>query len=210
MTTTGRSDRRCYRRLKCDRKEPCGNCVAREFDCVYASYTRGRRAAQHPRGGGGDDGRQLQLDARIRQLEKLINTMATANNSSGSGSNQEAARVPTKSPDHGGDGQPVEFEPGRIESTGSQMTYVSSTHWASVCNEVAEIRQHLDEVRRLDDEGQSPDPRQDRGPMLLEGIRMISSVQDALPSVPPKHVADKLISRYFNAAEVAICAWIHA
>lgn len=40
--------------------------------------------------------------------------------------------------------------------------------------------------------------------MLLEGLQAVSDMQDILSSVPPKDVADRLISRYFNATEISI------
>lgn len=128
-------------RLKCDRNEPCSNCVARGFDCVYGSYARGRRPTE-----GQEANRQL--DARIRHLEQLINSMAARGlrNSEDSSLQGDRRHAAANSSD-GGDATHqdtsndpsngvLEYEPGRIVSSNNQMTYVSSTHWASVCNEV--------------------------------------------------------------------------
>jgi hypothetical protein len=40
--------------------------------------------------------------------------------------------------------------------------------------------------------------------MLLEGLGTVSDMQDILADIPPRHVTDILITRYFNSTEYSI------
>jgi len=127
-------------RLKCDRQDPCSNCVARNFECTYASNAKSRNRRQ------GQDAFE-HLNARIRHLEQLV-TNVVANDSSmrppkapqleskyASGSNV-VVDTSDESPSHLR--IPAEVKAGRLMSTKDQQTiYVSGVHWASICEEVS-------------------------------------------------------------------------
>ena len=139
-----------YSRLKCDRVEPCSNCVSRGVECTYASAARGRGSA-----GGGvasrrrdRDGNQ-QLDARLRHLEQLINQMGAQSaqtsqtsqtSHNGSTSSRDASvSVCSNHPPNVGTSPSTsisEIEPGRLMANNDQFTYVSASHWAAISNEV--------------------------------------------------------------------------
>lgn len=71
--------------------------------------------------------------------------------------------------------------------------------WAD--DKVADIREYLD--RNIEeDQPDTPDPTRRGGPMLLDGLRETSDMQDILSDIPPRKAADWLVSRYFNATEM--------
>ncbi|KAF4445582.1 transcription factor, partial [Fusarium albosuccineum] len=60
---------------------------------------------------------------------------------------------------------------------------------------VGKLWEHLDQGDGVN-HGQRT---QDSGPMLLEGIGEVSSIEDIMADIPPKNAADRLVSRYFNS-----------
>ncbi|KAF5007783.1 hypothetical protein FDECE_5907 [Fusarium decemcellulare] len=191
--------------LKCNRDEPCSNCVARNVDCVYAPWPRGRAAAQRR------EGNQQHLDSRVRHLEQLLSNIVSqmpvqqgrssdgTSQSVGNLASSDVAMISDTSPQFPGsesrqNGELV-MKPGRMMLNSNEMIYVSGSHWSAICNEVGKLREHLDQGDGVD-HGQRT---QDSGPMLLEGIGEVSSIEDIMADIPPKAAADRLISRYFNS-----------
>ena len=69
--------------------------------------------------------------------------------------------------------------------------------------QVADIKNHFEQS---DSPVEEDETFQDSSgePMLLEGLREKFSLRDILAAIPPKNVADRLISRYFNSTQNAI------
>ncbi|KAM5343615.1 hypothetical protein ACJ41O_012152 [Fusarium nematophilum] len=183
-------------RLKCDRDEPCSNCVARGIDCAYAPWPRGRAAAQKRNG-------TQQLEGRIRHLEQLLGSivsqMPPRQGEASTPSSQAPQPTGYEPPENGAH----QVKPGRMMSSDSEMVYVSGSHWAAICNEVDSIREHLDRDDRAhhgDETGQV----RGRAPFLLEGVGTMSTIDDILSDIPPKDVADRLVSRYLNCTDPSI------
>ncbi|KAH8901265.1 hypothetical protein GQ53DRAFT_631746 [Thozetella sp. PMI_491] len=171
-------------RLKCDRKEPCGNCISRSVDCLYAPYPRRARERGQGVSMGASTGTTQQLDARIRRLEQLLSSVAAQKEQMTSdGSDSSRAGL---------------LKPGRIMSGNNQTTYVSGTHWASIGDEIADIREDFDRAT-LAEPGDVPVQSHSTAPMLLGGLGTTPEMQNVLADIPPKEVADRLISRYFNS-----------
>lgn len=138
-------------RLRCDRDEPCSNCTARNVDCIYASLPRGRGSLTH-RGN-----HKQRPEVRLRKLEQLLGTIVSqmpekqasgvaissynageANNVHGDQTSSPAPRERIRGDLSQNDHHTV--RPGRMMSSDDQTIYVSSVHWAAICNEV---RSHL-------------------------------------------------------------------
>lgn len=129
-------------RLKCDRDEPCSNCVARNVSCQYAPWPRGRVAAAQRR-----DSRQPDLNDRVRHLEQLLGSIVSQ---LPAGQQQQQQSTSTASPSikspastyvttqaslhSNGDG--CEVKPGRMMANPNETIYVSSSHWSAICHEV--------------------------------------------------------------------------
>ncbi|KAI8674091.1 Fungal-trans domain-containing protein [Fusarium keratoplasticum] len=198
------------RKLKCNRDEPCSNCVTRNVSCVYPPWPRGRAPVAQRR-----DAVQVnqQLDARVRQLEQLLGNIvsqmpserrAANSQTSGDFAGSEDTLPSGTSSQHLTSGSSpsgeLEVKPGRMVSSNTEMIYVSGSHWTAICTEVEKIREHLDRgeaTARVDDQDQS----QSDGPMLLEGVGQISNIETIMADIPPKDAVDRLVSRYFNSTE---------
>jgi hypothetical protein len=124
-------------RLKCDRNVPCSNCIARKASCVFAPQARHqnrvlgmRTEAKH------------QVDARLRRLEQLVNSMTSPVSQTSPVNVTEydeqpgAALSDVQKPS-------VAIESGRIVTNSQQTVYVSGAHWASICYEVSRARRRL-------------------------------------------------------------------
>ncbi|KAI7763728.1 hypothetical protein LZL87_011585 [Fusarium oxysporum] len=198
-------------RLKCDRDEPCSNCVARNVSCQYAPWPRGRVAAQRR------DSRQNDLSDRVRHLEQLLGSIvqqlpAQQGTSNGSPSIKSPASTYVTAShvtgSHQGSHQSSQAEgsevkPGRMMANPNETIYVSSSHWSAICHEVEHIREHLDESHEASDLG-IVDQAQSQVPLLLGPGRLAPSLEDILADVPPKHITDRLVSRYFTSTQPSI------
>ncbi|KIL93829.1 hypothetical protein FAVG1_02391 [Fusarium avenaceum] len=197
------------RKLKCDRDEPCSNCVARNVSCQYAPWPRGRVAAAQRR-----DSRQPDLNDRVRHLEQLLGSIVSQ---LPAGQQQQQQSTSTTSPSikspastyvttqaslhSNGDG--CEVKPGRMMANPNETIYVSSSHWSAICHEVEHIREHLDETNESTDLG-IVDQAQSQVPMLLGPGQATPSLEEILADVPPKNIADRFVSRYFTGTEPSI------
>lgn len=201
------------RKLKCDRDEPCSNCVARNVSCQYAPWPRGRVAAQRR------DSRQNDLSDRVRHLEQLLGTIvqqlpAQQGTSNGSPSIKSPASTyvttshvtGSNQGSHQSSQEGSEVKPGRMMANPNETIYVSSSHWSAICHEVEHIREHLDESHEASDLG-IVDQAQSQVPLLLGPGRLTPSLEDILADVPPKHITDRLVSRYFTSTQPSICTF---
>ncbi|KAJ4050243.1 hypothetical protein NW761_005032 [Fusarium oxysporum] len=198
------------RKLKCDRDEPCSNCVARNVSCQYAPWPRGRVAAQRR------DSRQNDLSDRVRHLEQLLGSIVQQlptqqGTSNGSPSIKSPASTYVTNSlatgshqgSHQSSQEGSEVKPGRMMANPNETIYVSSSHWSAICHEVEHIREHLDESHEASDLG-IVDQAQSQVPLLLGPGRLAPSLEDILADVPPKHITDRLVSRYFTSTQPSI------
>ncbi|RGP81257.1 hypothetical protein FLONG3_639 [Fusarium longipes] len=185
------------------------NCVARNVSCQYAPWPRGRAAAQRR------DNRQTDLNDRVRSLEQLLGSIVSQlpgqqATSSGSPSIKSPAStyVTNQGSLHSSNGSGIngdgtEVKPGRLMANPNETIYVSSSHWSAICHEVEHIREHLDTTNQSTDLGIA-DQAQSQVPMLLGPGRLTPGLDEILADVPPKHITDRLVSRYFTATEPSI------
>jgi hypothetical protein len=129
-----------YTRLKCDRNQPCANCVSRNVACQYHA-TRGDRSGIR-RGAAGTD-----LDSRLLRLERLVGSIAAQRQTSSTPASQHVNGSPSTAQsdpsqplqrDASPFKQDVEPLPGRLmgDADNDQTIYVSAVHWAAICDEV--------------------------------------------------------------------------
>ncbi len=159
----------------------------------------------------------------MRHLEQLVNTLATSREVSGSASNgQNNAESSNGSLDgfssnlnsssrktsEAHDDQKYAIKPEKMLAGSDQTVYISGTHWASLCNEVAEMRDILghDDALSITEVGSRDN---DGGSLLLEGIIPRSDISTISDQLPSRDVADRLVTRYFSATEYAIVV-LHA
>ena len=98
---------------------------------------------------------------------------------------------------------PAPSELGRISPNG--VCYVGSAHWAAVLDSIAELRDHFEKEELRAQEAPVPEPvkRLDSEPLLLYGCPEMATEAEIIASVPPRPVVDRLVSRFFNAGDMA-------
>lgn len=120
-----------HRRVKCDRQQPCSNCIRSKADCVYPS---GRGRAPKTRRRALDS----QLVDRLSHLETLLRRLK---DHPAPGSHNEAAEFPFPPPLTSGSNRvnsnpSIEGQFGRLMIDESRSYYVSNVLWASLVSEV--------------------------------------------------------------------------
>lgn len=97
---------------------------------------------------------------------------------------------------------------GKLKINGSETSYVGSAHWASILDDISDLKRELDD----DDDELEPDEWQHvndlTAPSALEESSNIGSLlrspkrltkAELLSSLPPKAVVDQLVSAWFNS-----------
>ncbi|KAL6237037.1 hypothetical protein BDW75DRAFT_204963 [Aspergillus navahoensis] len=169
------------KKLRCDRLRPCGSCVKRGLDCVYLSPSPPRRTAPIRS--------TRQLNQRVRELEELVNALARAKNVPESDHKSEQTV--------NGAYDAITSSLGRIQVGETGTSYVSGAHWAALQDSIAEIKESIDSDHSLTQNSSE-------GPALLLGLCPPGDKEDFLAAVPPKAVADRLVSRFFNSMEPGV------
>ncbi|KAL4868018.1 hypothetical protein BDV12DRAFT_197730 [Aspergillus spectabilis] len=135
------------RKIKCDRQQPCTNCIRAECPCIYPAGVG--RAPKRPR-----KAVEAQLLAQLARLEGVVKRMEAQSSRSGSyltaGGDGDA---------ESGEGQgkeketDVEGQFGRLVIDDMQSCYVSSVPWTKLGDEIEELRDILhDSTATSDDE----------------------------------------------------------
>ncbi|KAF2090122.1 hypothetical protein K490DRAFT_15508, partial [Saccharata proteae CBS 121410] len=161
------------RKVKCDKKHPCTNCTRARIECVFPSPGRAPRKARKPH--------DAELLERLRKLEGVVQSLG---GTAGEGSTQPNDETPTETPkqEHNAveaqikanDGSRVcpkgqsymapedtsttglEARFGRLVVDEGRSRYINSSFWASLNNEVEDIKGLL--MHSSDDEDDAPSP----------------------------------------------------
>ncbi|KAJ5915737.1 Fungal-specific transcription factor protein [Penicillium verhagenii] len=99
---------------------------------------------------------------------------------------------------------PSDYGSVRIRHSG--VSYISSSHWAAVLDDIAELRDHIEQDNELHEmvtyydhnSSSLPSPQ-----LFYSGGCTHISVDSILESIPPRPVVDRLISRYFNELDLS-------
>lgn len=108
-------------------------------------------------------------------------------------------------------------ECGSMRISATELTYVSSDHWAAIVDRIADMRDYVDREEHLRLVGSPDDVGSDAGDvrdaatarppraLLLYGCPP-GSRAEILAAMPPKTAVDRYISRYFNRLDlVSFC-----
>jgi Fungal specific transcription factor domain len=196
-------------RLKCDRQSPCSNCTKRgQGSTCYFS---------HPRGGRIDKGNGADVQSRVKHLESLVlglmnaqrgEPLQTPSDSLGAGSQQGSDFDHDMSNDNDQQEQTLQAL-GKLDVSGSNTQYVGHEHWASILDDIAEVKKHLEEEPESpDDEADQDDTPDDGAPELLTGAGRMPSKEQLLEEFPPQAEVDRLISAYFASPD-PLCILMH-
>ncbi|GKZ18025.1 hypothetical protein AbraIFM66951_006595 [Aspergillus brasiliensis] len=172
------------RKVRCNKKTPCSNCVKAGIQCIFPPPGRAPRKVKRPQ--------DAELLSRLRRLEGVIEhlsekkvTSAAASSSDTSSPRvrqqhpQNASAHPANAqasmPDGDGDGCPllmdaakldptrpvaprsIEHEFGRLVIDESRSRYVSNRFWASLGDEIEELQDILDPSSSDEEDYPSPE-----------------------------------------------------
>ncbi|KAI8635448.1 hypothetical protein F5Y19DRAFT_407806 [Xylariaceae sp. FL1651] len=179
------------RKLKCDRQHPCSTCKKRGLgpSCTYIT-------------GIGASTPATAVQDRLRHLEDLV--VSYMHQSEGA----DLSALPQVSPDERDlDKSPAPSDFGSLKSSGTETKYQDQTHWNSILDAITELKE---------DFGESDDSNPSRGnaeltpPVLLDSPLLYgcrpASKEEILAAVPPKGLADCLVSECFEVLELSSCA----
>ncbi len=84
------------------------------------------------------------------------------------------------------------------------VSYIDSSHWLSVLEDIREVREHLspegnalpEDVSRGNASSWEPQVPQVSSVM---GLHASGSIEEILGSLPPRALCDRLLSNYFNS-----------
>ncbi|CRL24751.1 Fungal transcriptional regulatory protein, N-terminal [Penicillium camemberti] len=212
-----------HRKLKCNRTNPCENCVKRgdAASCNYAQPSSRKKNSTQQVSNTPDD-----MQNRIDRLEGLVLSLMT-NGSQSAGPAAAMAALSGESSagstrfSHDIDAEEEGME-GAEESDTDQVTksfgimkmdnnksyYISDAHWASVLNDISEVRSFFTTHKKQLDEQvekvKAAHPASDTtGANLLFGINKSMSRGEIMSGLPSKYTTDILIARYFNCYDPA-------
>ncbi|KAH8649703.1 fungal-specific transcription factor domain-containing protein [Tricladium varicosporioides] len=191
-------------KLKCDRKEPCSQCVkkGRASLCTIPIPAPRRKPA-------------VSMQNRLRHLESLVkNVMAgqtpapvTPHSGTSSDTDQPMGESPkprmqrqqsdAENSGHSLNGRPLPSSSGQVLlGTNESSTYVGATHWAAILEDIEDVKDYFDGVEAEDivDGG-------DIIPYATLSFNAQSPVtkNDLLVALPERLAVDRLVSDFFNS-----------
>ncbi|KAK0752018.1 hypothetical protein B0T18DRAFT_320084 [Schizothecium vesticola] len=177
-------------KLKCDRTQPCSQCLkkGRASSCAYAP--KPARPAAPPRS----------MTARLKRLEAMVRGMMDGDGD-GDGEREQQQQLLSEG---AAAGSPREETHARVVLGGrATMTYVGATHFMAMLDDIEDLKSFFED----DDDGDgmedgpadsSPVPS-DTDMLLLLGSSPMSK-REMLSVLPPRPDVDRLIRRYFGAS----------
>ncbi|KAI9882927.1 MAG: hypothetical protein M1823_005329 [Watsoniomyces obsoletus] len=222
-----------HRKLKCNRSNPCENCIKRgdASSCSYAAPTSRRRNQSSPGSSNSDE-----MQNRIDRLEGLVLSLMTNGPQS---AGPTAANAALADGGGGGGGGPglmdgpsagaqdddgmarddsageesdvdrVTNSLGIMKVEANKSMYLGGSHWASVLSEIAEVKTYFMEHKKQYDEqlrkvAAAKEDESKTGPGFLFNTAAPPSREELLAALPPRPVVDQIVSRYFNSNDPAL------
>ncbi|KAI1348456.1 fungal-specific transcription factor domain-containing protein [Xylaria sp. FL0043] len=199
------------RKSRCDRGQPCSNCLSRNQACTYPLqyFTDATTLRRRPPPAA------LSLRDRLNQLETLVISLRSelvSNDTKGQKqsiiqsqlSNDIASSPVGASAPSGASQYDMHMnegsECGSICISSPKLHYVGGEHWAAILDGIVEIRDQI--VSEDEDSLTERSPRV----LLLYGHHKRTSRAEILEALPSKPVADRYVSRYFNRLDLVSCA----
>ena len=164
------------RKVRCDKIHPCTNCTRAHIDCIYPTPGRAPRKARKP-----TDGNDVELLSRLRRLEGIVQGLGVEVEADEEPTQKvngaEAAKHGEKRSSTSNYGASVndaldlkdrakwidESKSGKLENRFGRLVinegrsrYVNSSFWASLSNEVEDLKGFLNEESDDEPEQMSP------------------------------------------------------
>lgn len=187
-----------HAKLKCDRKEPCSQCIKRGKGslCIIPKPAPRRKPA-------------ASMQNRLKHLESLVKGAMSSQipiESQNLGSSQMALpsrNVITPSSDA------TEISSGKVLVDNNETTYVGATHWAAILEDVCHFQAswtrvdgyQIEEVKTYFYEEAEAENNDEEWPTaaLSFDIESPATMLDLFAALPSRIIVDQLLSRYFNS-----------
>ncbi|KAJ5936638.1 hypothetical protein N7466_003088 [Penicillium verhagenii] len=213
-----------HRKLKCNRSNPCENCVKRgdAHSCSYAQVSARKKNVQQQTAPTSPDDMQNRID----RLEGLVLSLMT----NGAQSAGPTAAMATISGDSSAGSAGLSHEldldedlpEGAEESDTEQVTksfgvmkmdnnksyYISDAHWASVLNDITEVRNFFaTHKKQFEEQAEKikvarPETGVPESTLLFGSMKPLTR-PEIMASLPSKYMTDLLVARYFNSYDPA-------
>ncbi|KAI9677916.1 MAG: hypothetical protein M1829_002413 [Trizodia sp. TS-e1964] len=216
-----------HRKLKCNRTQPCSNCVKRgdSYLCTYAAPSI-RKKNQTSGGFSSPDDMQNRID----RLEGLVLSLMTNGPAAAGPSAALSALSAGTEPETPGNLTHTPLDPsisdypagdpetdqvtssfGFMRIDNKKSMYVGSAHWAEILSDVQEIKsywtehkKHFEEQAVIHEKSQQEDRRNNPTPTYLFSISNPPPYSDIKSALPSKPAVDNLVARYFNSYDPSI------
>ncbi|KAJ5669128.1 hypothetical protein N7462_010198 [Penicillium macrosclerotiorum] len=83
-------------------------------------------------------------------------------------------------------------------------SYIDSANWRAILEEIHGVKEYIDDHGDSEEEIIEDDPYNDTSPALLLGIGRPMTKEELLMDIPPRSVADRLVSRFLKTSEPAL------
>ncbi|OAX79844.1 hypothetical protein ACJ72_05837, partial [Emergomyces africanus] len=182
--------------LKCNRNRPCENCAKRSLLCVYPNLANYNAYDQRPRQSNRSTPRVLQ--DRLQHLEELVTSLVNDRANATSLSPNDAASDPAQQTEEVADSF------GRLVVDESGTNYVGSSHWQTILDELADVKEYLETSARQLQEAPPSEPSHsaENGIELFLGMNQNISREEILHTIPSKPAVDCLVSRFLQSMEL--------
>ncbi|KAI1200524.1 hypothetical protein F5X97DRAFT_292929 [Nemania serpens] len=179
------------RKMRCDRHHPCSTCERRGLasSCTYVT-------------GGGVSASSAGVQDRLRHLETLVVSYMNQNE----GARLTSSMQPLPNIQEL-DASLAPSDVGGLKSSSTETKYHDQTHWDSVLDAITELKEDCGPSGDLSPTLATPEPpsASSLDSPLLYGCKHCSK-DEILAAVPPRHLADSLVSLCFEQLEITSCA----
>ncbi|KAI1638426.1 fungal-specific transcription factor domain-containing protein [Biscogniauxia mediterranea] len=205
------------RKLKCNRQLPCATCTKRglQSSCTYVTTAGPSSPISHAETAAPSN----TIQDRLRRLEDLVVSLVHQDRGTSIESRQDAqapniapaSRAPAKAlntpPDSTVNDETVPTQPelGTLRLSDSETKYQDQSHWTSVLEAIAELKEDVGEKGHSRPPASNPDPPSSNSHIALLYRPKETSQEEILAGVPSRAVADRLIAHYFEALKLASC-----
>lgn len=195
------------KKLKCDRGHPCETCIKREdpAGCTYGKTAAPLSKAESNHAHNGADNRG-KAQERLRHLEDLVMQMVD---------NTSPPSNLVASPDKdslSSDQDPINVsiaKEGHLQHGSSASSYVGSTHWSAILENIQELKTALGTEHPSSTELDEPEDTETSDMEELFGSTGdLSLAQVLAQALPSRLQTDRRMSTYFNS-RYAVIPFIH-
>ncbi|EPE28759.1 hypothetical protein GLAREA_09880 [Glarea lozoyensis ATCC 20868] len=204
-----------FTQLKCDRNSPCQNCIKRDLAATCTYVHAGLRGSKQSSVHKSTNLSQRDVQSQISRLEELVVSLMNKSRAAGStnkpGAPQTQSSDDTSSPNFElttTDDQWTEITGvknateslGMINIKDNQPSYVESSHWTAILDNIACLKDCLDPKDEPAEKQQFP-PKPP-GPDLLVGSIRGATRTEILASLPSRNRVDRLVEAYFSELDM--------